>query len=92
MSGYLGGDRPYTAGTFERGLTVVAIYAYDMDRGHCFHLDDADGHRIVWFTRRKHPYKVGDSFRAQFMIRRHQEFNGQQENVVKRFRVISTAR
>lgn len=90
MSGYLGGERPYEAGFFERDLTVLAVYVYDMERGHCFHLKDSNGHRLVWFTRRKRPYGPGDSLRARFMVRRHQEYCGQQENIVKRFSVIRT--
>lgn len=85
---YIGSDRPYLDGERVMQLRVVAIFPYTTGPGLCFHLDTESGDRIVWFTKRRQTVQVGDDVRARFVIYKHQEYNGQRENVAKRFRIL----
>jgi hypothetical protein len=88
MPGFIGSQRPYLDGEHESSLTVVKVFPYNGGHGNCFHLDTDNGERIVWFSRRKQSIKVGDKFRARFVVQSHQEYNGLSENVVRNVRIL----
>ncbi len=88
MSGFIGSERRYQDGEREMTMKVVAIYPYDMERGHCFHFDSDFGYRIVWFSRRKQILKIGDRIRARFTIYSHELFNGIYENKARKLTVL----
>jgi hypothetical protein len=88
MAGFIGSDQPYRDGEREMTMRLVAIYPYDMERGHCFHFDSDFGYRIVWFSRRKQTLQIGDRIRARFTLYSHELFQGIYENKVRKFTIL----
>lgn len=89
MPGFIGSERPYLDGDREMSLRLIAIFAYDMDRGHCFHFQSTDGQRLIWFSRRKQALQIGDGIRARFVVYRHQTYEGIEENLIRKLRIVS---
>lgn len=88
--GYIGSDRPYLDGEHEMELRCVGLFPYLSLKGpgNCFHLMDPQGRLVVCFSRRNSKIQVGSVVRAKFVIDAHKEFQGQLQNIAKKFRVI----
>jgi hypothetical protein len=87
--GFIGGDRPYLYGEHEMQLRCVGLFPYLSLKGpgNCFHFADAQGRLVVFFSRRNSRIQVGSVIRAKFVIDAHREFNGQPQNIAKKFRI-----
>ena len=88
-AGYIGSDRPYLDGEHEMQLRCVAIFPYLSGNGpgNCFHFTDPQGRVVVSFSRRKNKIQVGSIVRAKFVINAHREYEGQPQNIAKKFRI-----
>ena len=89
-TGYIGSDRPYLDGEQETQLRCIGLFPYLSQNGpgNCFHFTDPDGRLVVFFYRRSSRIQVGDVVRARFTIKAHREFNGQQQNIAKKLRIM----
>ena len=88
MAGYIGSAQPYRDGPREAELCLVAMFPYTSGTGTCYHFKDNEGHVIVSFSKRRVTLALGDRIRASFVVESHQEYNGVQENITKRFTVL----
>jgi hypothetical protein len=88
-AGYIGSDRPYLDGEYEMQLRCVGIYPYLSlnGPGNCFHFTDPQGRLVVCFSRRSAKVQVGSIVHAKFVINAHREFEGQPQNITKKFRI-----
>ena len=87
--GYIGSDRPYLDGEHEMELRCVGLFPYLSLKGpgNCFHFTDPHGRLVVCFSRRKPAVQVGSIVHAKFVIDAHREFEGQSQNIAKKFRI-----
>jgi len=85
---YIGTDRPYLDGEREMLLHLLEKLPYYDSSGNCFLFRDAEGHCIVWFSKRRVALEVGADIRARFTVKSHREYNGVRENIVKSFRIL----
>ena len=87
-AGYIGGDRPYLDGEYEMQLRCVGVFPYSSrnGRGNCPHFTDPHGRLVVYFSRRNAKVQVGSIVHAKFLINAHREFDGQPQNIAKKFR------
>jgi len=90
MSGYIGSERPYLDGPREAFLQLVAKFPYHDGSGCCFHFEDKEGRLLVWFSKRKSSLEIGAAIRASFVITKHLDYNGAQQNITKSFRILSS--
>ena len=88
MAGYIGSSRPYVDGSQEADLCVVAMFPYTSGSGTCYHFKDAAGHVLVSFSKRRAALAIGDRVRASFVVQSHEEYNGVQQNITKKFEVL----
>ena len=88
-NGYIGSDRPHLDGEREMELRLTAKFPYHDGSGFCYHFQDPEGRCVVWFSKRKRDLTVGSTIRATFEIYKHSEFNGSQQNLVRKFRLKS---
>ncbi|MGB8481531.1 MAG: hypothetical protein WCE63_22225 [Acidobacteriaceae bacterium] len=88
MPNYIGSTPPYRDGEREMHFRVVAINPYTIGHGHCFHFDTEHGDRVGWFTKRRQTLQVGDEILARFVIYKHAEYNGNPQNLARRFRIV----
>jgi hypothetical protein len=72
-------------GEHEMQLRCVGLFPYRNGPGNCFHFTDPQGRLVVFFSRRNIRIQVGSVVRAKFAIKAHREFNGQPQNVAKKF-------
>jgi hypothetical protein len=88
--GYIGSDRPYLDGEHELQLRCVGLFPYLSlnGPGNCFHFKDPQGRLVVCFSRRNSKIQVGSIVHAKFVIKAHREFEGQPQNIAKKFRII----
>jgi hypothetical protein len=87
--GYIGSDRPYLDGEYEMQLRCVGFFPY-LSRngpGNCFHFTDPHGRLVVCFSRQNSKIQVGSIVHAKFVIKAHREFEGQLQNIAKKFRI-----
>jgi hypothetical protein len=90
MAGYIGSTRPYVDGSQEADLCLVAIFPYTSGSGTgtCYHFKDAAGHVLVSFSERRATLAIGDRVRASFVVQSHEEYNGVQQNITKKFKIL----
>lgn len=88
-AGEIGSDRPYLDGEHEMQLRCVGLFPYRSQNGpgNCFHLMDPHGRLVVCFSRRTTEIKIGSILRAKFVIKAHRQFEGQPQNIAKKFRI-----
>jgi len=87
--GYIGSDRPYLDGEYEVQLCCVGLFPYQGRNGpgNCFHFTDPHGRLVVYFSTRNSKIQVGSIVHAKFVIKAHREFEGQLQNIAKKFRI-----
>ena len=88
-AGYIGSDRPYLDREHEMQLRCVGLFPYSSLKGpgNCYHFTDPQGRLVVCFSRRNTKLQVGSIEQAKFVIKAHREFEGQPQNIAKKFRV-----
>jgi hypothetical protein len=85
---FIGSDRPYLDGPREATLRLVAKFPYHNEHGNCFHFHDSAGNILVWFSKRKASLEVGAIVRAAFVIYKHEQYNDQAQNLIRKFRIL----
>jgi len=88
MAGYIGSSRPYLDGSHEADLCLVAMFPYTNGSGACYHFKDAEGHVLVSFSKGRATLATGDRVRASFVVQSHEEYNGVQQDITKKFKVL----
>jgi len=88
MARYIGSPRPYLDGSQEADLCLVAMFPYASGGGTCYHFNDVAGNVLVFFSKRRATLAIGDRVHASFVVRSHHEYNGLEENVTKKFKVL----
>jgi hypothetical protein len=88
-AGYIGSDRPFLDGEHETELLCVGVFPYSSlnGPGNCFQFTDPQARLVVVFSRRKSKIQVGSVVHAKFVIKAHREFEGQPQNIAKKFRI-----
>jgi hypothetical protein len=85
---FIGSARPYLDGPVISELQLIAKLPYFDNSGSCLKFLDAHNRVVVWFTKRWNALEVGAKIRAEFVVRSHRIYNGEAQNVVKRFRAL----
>lgn len=67
---------------------IRAVMALAITSGTRAGIRDAGGHVIVHFSKKRVTLALGDRVRASFVVQSHQEYNGTQQNIAKKFRVL----
>ena len=69
-------------------LCLIAMFPYTVGNGTCYHFKDAAGHVLVYFSKRRATLVIGDRVRASFVVQSHHEYEGVQQNLTKKFKVL----